>query len=51
METFNHVVLWLRLHSILWMMAVFVLIVVSAYWPGRRGAMERYGMIPLRDDE
>jgi len=25
--------------------------VVSAYWPGRRGAMERYGMIPLRDDE
>jgi cbb3-type cytochrome oxidase subunit 3 len=50
MDTFNTIVLWLRLHSIIFMLAVFTLIVIAAYWPGRRAEMERDGAIPFRDD-
>lgn len=37
--------LWL-----LWLGGLFVGIVVWAYWPKRRRALERHGSIPLRDD-
>jgi len=44
------IVIWLRDHSLLGMFAVFVVIVVATYWPGRRADIERDGQIPLRDD-
>jgi len=50
MEFFNDVVLWVRLHSILAMIVVFTLIVINAYRPGMRKALEQDGMIPFRDD-
>jgi cbb3-type cytochrome oxidase subunit 3 len=50
MEYFNDVVLWLRLHSILAMIVVFALIVINAYRPGQRAALEQDGMIPFRED-
>ena len=30
--------------------AVFVLIVLTTYWPGRKSQIERNGRIPLEDD-
>ncbi len=50
MDTFNQAVLWLRLHSVIGMTAVFALIVIVTYWPGRKDTIEREGMIPLNDD-
>jgi cbb3-type cytochrome oxidase subunit 3 len=50
MELFNEIVLWLRLHSVIMMIAVFGLIVITTYWPGRRAEIERSGSIPLRED-
>ena len=29
---------------------VFVLIVLTTYWPGRKSQIERHGRIPLDDD-
>jgi cbb3-type cytochrome oxidase subunit 3 len=29
---------------------VFVLIVLTTYWPGRKSRIERHGRIPLEDD-
>jgi len=45
------IVCWVQLHSVIAMLAVFGLIVITTYWPGRRGGLERLGAIPLRDDE
>ncbi len=36
--------------SILLMFALFVLILASTYWPGRKSRLEKYGHIPLEDD-
>ena len=44
------IILWLRIHSVLAMSAVFLLLVIVTYWPGRRASIERNGMIPLNDD-
>jgi cbb3-type cytochrome oxidase subunit 3 len=44
------VVIWLQQHSILLVFTVFVLIVLTTYWPGRKSGMERNGRIPLDDD-
>ncbi|MDJ0949570.1 MAG: cbb3-type cytochrome c oxidase subunit 3 [Alphaproteobacteria bacterium] len=38
--------LWL-----LWLMAVFIGIVVWAFWPKRKRELEAHGQIPLRDDD
>ncbi len=38
------------LYSVVLVAAVFVLIAVTTYWPGRRDRIERHGSIPLRDD-
>ncbi|HEY2620767.1 MAG TPA: cbb3-type cytochrome c oxidase subunit 3 [Acetobacteraceae bacterium] len=30
--------------------AVFLLILLTTYWPGRKSQIERHGRIPLEDD-
>lgn len=32
-------------------LVVFVLLVATTYWPGRKRSIERYGRIPLEDDD
>jgi cbb3-type cytochrome oxidase subunit 3 len=41
---------WVQLHSVVMMIVVFSLIVITAYWPGRRDSLQQDAMIPLRDD-
>ena len=41
---------WLLEHSVTFVGAVFVLLVASVYWPGRKERFQRDAMIPLRDD-
>jgi cbb3-type cytochrome oxidase subunit 3 len=43
-------VLWLQHHSVLFVFAVFVLLMASIYWPGRRRRFEDDARIPLEDD-
>jgi cbb3-type cytochrome oxidase subunit 3 len=44
------VVLWVEHYSVVIMTVVFVAIVVSTYWPGRKEKIEQQGHIPLEDD-
>lgn len=44
------IIQWLQHNSILMMLTVFVLIVLTTFWPGRRTRFERDGHIPLDDD-
>jgi cbb3-type cytochrome oxidase subunit 3 len=44
------IVMWLMAHSIVFVGLVFLLLVVTTYWPGRRARFEHDAMIPLRDD-
>ncbi len=41
---------WMQQHAIVPVFLVFVLVVLTTYWPGRRQAMERHARIPLDDD-
>jgi cbb3-type cytochrome oxidase subunit 3 len=41
---------WIEHYLVVFMTVVFVLIVVSTYWPGRRKKIEQQGRIPLEDD-
>jgi hypothetical protein len=41
---------WLQHNSIVLVLAVFVMIVATTYWPGRKRAIERHGRIPLDDE-
>jgi cbb3-type cytochrome oxidase subunit 3 len=50
MHNFHAVISWVQLHAVIAMIVVFGLIIISSYWPSRRAAIERNGMIPLRDD-
>jgi hypothetical protein len=50
MQVFNEVVLWLRTHSVVPMMLVFVVIAAATYWPARRKTVESHGLIPFRDE-
>ena len=43
-------VMWLQHNSIVLVFAVFVLILLTTYWPGRKSQIERHGRIPLDDD-
>ena len=43
-------VMWLQHNSILLVFVVFVLILLTTYWPGRKPHIERHGRIPLDDD-
>jgi cbb3-type cytochrome oxidase subunit 3 len=45
-----HLLLWLRDHSVLLMLAVFVAIFAATYWPGRKREIERHGLIPFEDE-
>jgi cbb3-type cytochrome oxidase subunit 3 len=44
------ILLFLMRHSIVLVGAVFLLLMVTTYWPGRRARFERDAHIPLRDD-
>jgi cbb3-type cytochrome oxidase subunit 3 len=48
--SFMDIVLWLMAHSIVFVLGVFVLLLATIYWPGRRAKFERDAMIPLQDD-
>lgn len=50
MTGFLHALQWLSHYSVALMTAVFILIVVSTYWPSRRKSMEKRGWIPFGDD-
>ncbi len=41
---------FMRDYSIVWMFAVFVLILAVTFWPGRQARFDRDARIPLRDD-
>jgi cbb3-type cytochrome oxidase subunit 3 len=43
-------VVWLQHNWILPVLGVFLLIVLTTYWPGRKSQIERNGRIPLEDD-
>jgi cbb3-type cytochrome oxidase subunit 3 len=44
------VMLWLQHNSLLMMLAVFVMIVATTFWPGRRTTFDKISRIPLDDD-
>ena len=44
------VITWLQHNWILPVVIIFVLIVLTTYWPGRKSQIERHGRIPLEDD-
>ena len=44
------VIVWMMRYSIVAVGLVFVLIVLTTYWPGRKARVERNSMIPLEDD-
>jgi cbb3-type cytochrome oxidase subunit 3 len=41
---------WLQQHSIIMMFAVFVMILVTTFWPGRKQDFDKAAHIPLDDD-
>ncbi len=41
---------WIQHHSVVLMGGVFVMIVVTTFWPGRKSRFERDSRIPLEDD-
>jgi len=43
-------IIWLQHNWIVPVFAIFVLIVVTTYWPGRKSEIEQHGRIPLEDD-
>ncbi len=44
------ILMWLEHNSILLVFTVFVLVVLTTYWPGRKASIERNGRIPFDDD-
>jgi cbb3-type cytochrome oxidase subunit 3 len=50
MSTLLAIGVWLHQYTLPAMVAVFVLTVLSLYWPGRKEQVERPGRIPLEDD-
>ena len=45
------IVIFLMRYSIVVVMAIFILLVVTTYWPGRRARFDRDANIPLHDDK
>jgi cbb3-type cytochrome oxidase subunit 3 len=41
---------WIEHYSVVAMTAVFLVIVISTYWPGRKSRIEQQGLIPFKDD-
>lgn len=50
MENLTSVIVWMQQNFLIPVIAVFVLIVVATYWPGRRATMERCAQIPFDAD-
>ena len=44
------IIVWLMQHSIVPVGLVFLMILVTTYWPGREARFRRDAMIPLDDD-
>jgi cbb3-type cytochrome oxidase subunit 3 len=42
---------WLLDHSVVIVGGVFLMLVASVYWPGRRERFQRDAMIPFQDDK
>ena len=42
---------WAEHYSIVVVFLVFVLILVTTYWPGRKAAVEQYGRMVLDEDQ
>lgn len=49
--TFMTILHWLQDHSVAFVGGVFLLLVASVYWPGRKERFQRDAMIPLQDDK
>jgi len=43
-------IVWLEQNSILLILAVFLLIVLTTYWPGRKSKIEQHAHIPFEDE-
>ena len=43
-------IMWVQQNWIAPVIAVFVLILLTPYWPGRKSQIEQHGQIPLEDD-
>lgn len=41
---------WLQHHSVVMMGVVFIMILVTTFWPGRRTTFDKVARIPLDDD-
>jgi cbb3-type cytochrome oxidase subunit 3 len=41
---------WLQHHSVVMMGGVFIMILVTTFWPGRRATFDKVARIPLDDD-
>ncbi len=44
------IIQWLQHHSIVMMVLVFIMILVTTFWPGRKAAFDKAAHIPLDDD-
>ena len=44
------IIQWMQHHSVVLMMAIFLVILGFTYWPSQRSRIERHGQIPLQDD-
>ena len=42
---------WISSLWLVWLLLAFVAIVAWTFWPTRKRRLERYGEIPLRDDD
>jgi cbb3-type cytochrome oxidase subunit 3 len=43
-------IMWVQHNWIVPVFTIFMLIVLTTYWPGRKSSIERNGRIPLDDD-
>ncbi len=48
---FSTVLDWLLNYSVLLVGLVFVLMVISVYWPSRKDGLQRHALIPFDDDK
>ena len=44
------IIVWMMRYSIVGVGLVFLMILLTTYWPGRKSGIERNGHIPLEDD-
>ena len=49
--TFMTILHWLLDYSVAFVGTVFLVLVASVYWPGRKARFQRDAMIPLQDDK